>query len=72
MKKNPIPEWMIDAKFGCYTHWGIYSVPAHGGPDYMKEMYVPGEEDRKGVKKYHTAKYGPVEKIWIQGLYTDV
>ena len=29
----------------------------------MKEMYVPGEEDRKGVKKYHTAKYGPVEKF---------
>ena len=21
-------EWMLDAKFGIYTHWGVYSVPA--------------------------------------------
>ena len=23
-----IPEWMVDAKFGVYTHWGVYSVAA--------------------------------------------
>lgn len=59
--KESIPEWMIDAKFGMYTHWGIYSVPAHGGPDYVKELYSPNGVDRKGVKKYHENKYGPVE-----------
>ena len=59
--KESIPEWMIDAKFGMYTHWGIYSVPAHGGPDYVKELYSPNGEDRKGVKKYHEKKYGPIE-----------
>lgn len=21
------PEWMRKAKFGIYTHWGVYSVP---------------------------------------------
>jgi len=21
-------EWLLDAKFGIYTHWGVYSVPA--------------------------------------------
>ncbi len=25
----PIPDWFQDGKFGIYTHWGIYSVPAH-------------------------------------------
>ena len=51
LKKEPIPEWMIDAKFGMYTHWGIYSVPAHGGPDYVKELYAANGKDRKGVKE---------------------
>ena len=61
LKQKEIPEWMIDAKFGMYTHWGIYSVPAHGGPDYIKELYAANGEDRKGVKKYHEAKYGKIE-----------
>ena len=47
--KESIPEWIIDAKFGMYTHWGFYSVPAHGGPDYVKELYSPNGVDRKGV-----------------------
>ncbi len=61
LKKEPIPEWMIDAKFGMYTHWGIYSVPAHGGPDYVKELYAANGEDRKGVKEYHKNKYGEIK-----------
>ena len=36
--KESIPEWMIDAKFGMYTHWE-FILPAHGGPDYVKELY---------------------------------
>ncbi|MEI8288382.1 MAG: alpha-L-fucosidase, partial [Verrucomicrobiota bacterium] len=24
------PQWLRDGKFGIYTHWGIYSVPAQG------------------------------------------
>ena len=56
LKKETIPEWMLDAKLGFYTHWGIYSVPAHGGPDYIKELYSADDNDRKGVKKYHTEK----------------
>ena len=25
------PDWMRKAKFGIYTHWGVYSVAACGG-----------------------------------------
>ena len=25
---NPVPDWMRDAKFGIYVHWGVCSVPA--------------------------------------------
>ncbi len=64
LKQEPIPEWMLDAKLGIYTHWGIYSVSAHGGPDYVKGLYYADEsKDGKGVKKYHIEKYGPIAEF---------
>lgn len=26
--KRPTPQWLDDAKFGIFIHWGVYSVPA--------------------------------------------
>ena len=25
---RPVPDWYVDAKFGIFIHWGVYSVPA--------------------------------------------
>jgi len=61
LSSNPIPEWLKDAKFGVYTHWGVYSVPAHGGPDYVRNLYEGATTDKKGVSSYHTQKYGPLK-----------
>ncbi len=61
LSKQPLPEWVKDAKFGVYTHWGIYSVPAHGGPDYVRNLYEGSRKDAKGVYSYHTEKYGPLK-----------
>jgi len=58
LSKRPLPQWLKDAKFGVYTHWGVYSVPAHGGPDYVRNLYAGSLTDEKGVYSYHTAKYG--------------
>lgn len=63
LSKNALPEWVKDAKFGVYTHWGIYSVPAHGGPDYVRNLYEGSRKDAKGVFSYHTKKYGPLDKF---------
>jgi hypothetical protein len=30
LRKHQAPQWLRDGKFGIYTHWGIYSVPAFG------------------------------------------
>ncbi|MBE0697955.1 MAG: alpha-L-fucosidase, partial [Anaerolineaceae bacterium] len=30
LKRHLTPQWFKDAKFGIYTHWGIYCVPAKG------------------------------------------
>ena len=68
LSKNMLPEWVKDAKFGAYTHWGVYSVPAHGGPDYVRNLYEGSPKDVKGVFSYHTKKYGPPEKFGYKDL----
>jgi len=61
LSKQPIPEWLMDAKFGVYTHWGVFSVPAHGGPDYIKNLYGGPKKNAKGVYEYHVKKYGEIK-----------
>ena len=41
LKNHAVPAWLIDAKFGIYAHWGVYSVPAFGNEWYGKRMYDP-------------------------------
>ncbi len=59
-----IPEWLLDAKFGMYTHWGVYSVPAFKGNTYVRNMYTPtgskGEkhETNEAYYSYHKEHYG--------------
>jgi alpha-L-fucosidase len=55
------PQWLKDAKFGIYTHWGVYCVPARG-PNatwYPYNMYRPGTEQYE----YHVKTYGGPEKF---------
>ncbi len=28
LDQRPVPGWFLDAKFGIFIHWGVYSVPA--------------------------------------------
>jgi alpha-L-fucosidase len=60
LSQNELPEWMKDAKFGIYTHWSVFSVPAEGGPDYVKNLYGGPEKDAKGIYSHHIEKYGPL------------
>ncbi|HEY8996118.1 MAG TPA: alpha-L-fucosidase [Lacunisphaera sp.] len=36
---RPMPEWFLDAKFGIFIHWGVYSVPAWGRLGEYSEWY---------------------------------
>ena len=42
LRTYTVPEWYKDAKFGIYTHWGPYAVPANGNEWYPRRMYEPG------------------------------
>ncbi|WP_282135292.1 alpha-L-fucosidase [Seonamhaeicola maritimus] len=39
LKQYECPEWFRDAKFGIYTHWGVYSVPETDSDWYGTHMY---------------------------------
>lgn len=51
---NEEPEWLKDAKFGIYFHWGVYSVPAFSNEWYPRMMHFRG----LGVYEHHLENYG--------------
>lgn len=58
-KHNEEPEWIKDAKFGIYFHWGVYSVPAAFNEWYPRSMHFPGRVFEHHVKTYgHPSEFG--------------
>lgn len=58
LKNYQTPDWYLDAKFGIFLHWGLYSVPAHASEWYPRHMY-----SNAGVNKWHTEHFGPVDSF---------
>jgi alpha-L-fucosidase len=76
---HPVPEWFRDAKFGIYTHWGPYTVPAYGGNSdalcgqgrhsyngawYPARMYDPTHSN--GI--HHAKTYGDPSQFGYKDL----
>jgi alpha-L-fucosidase len=51
-----VPQWFVDAKFGLFMHWGLYSVPAHHNEWYEKHMYAAD-------RAWHVAHFGPQDRF---------
>jgi len=66
LKTNPVPRWLDEGKFGIYTHWGVYSVPACGpnGSWYPHNMYKEGTQQYE----YHVKHYGHPSKFGYKDL----
>jgi alpha-L-fucosidase len=61
LDKRPTPEWYLDAKFGIFIHWGVYSVPSYGESKEYSEWYWNHIADRKDSNpwwKFHKRVYG--------------
>jgi alpha-L-fucosidase len=61
LDKRPSPQWYLDAKFGIFIHWGVYSVPAWGAPKQYAEWYWNNMSDKKPDNlwwQFHTNNYG--------------
>jgi alpha-L-fucosidase len=62
-----IPEWMLDGKFGVYTHWGPSQVPEYtGAGNYIAHMYNP--KGKEGIYQHHEETYGGI----VETGYTDL
>jgi alpha-L-fucosidase len=55
LENYTVPEWYLDAKFGIFIHWGVYSVPAFGNEWYPRNMY---KQDTREFG-HHIKTYGP-------------
>lgn len=59
---RPMPAWYLDAKFGVFIHWGVYSVPAWGKPGEYAEWYwrhVRSTDPKDAVwREFHAKNYG--------------
>jgi alpha-L-fucosidase len=62
LKQHQTPKWLRDGKFGIYTHWGVYSVPAHGTNATWFSYGVYRNEDGK-YRKWHEENYGPLSEF---------
>ncbi|MGQ1787615.1 MULTISPECIES: alpha-L-fucosidase [unclassified Saccharicrinis] len=61
LKQYECPTWFQDAKFGIYTHWGVYSVPQSPGHTdwYGTNMY----KSWSGSHKFHLKEYGALDEF---------
>jgi alpha-L-fucosidase len=64
LEKYKLPEWVKDAKFGIFIHWGVYSVPGYGSEWYPRLMY----DSSTDVFKHHVKTYGTQDKFGYKDL----
>ncbi|HQR32325.1 MAG TPA: alpha-L-fucosidase, partial [Blastocatellia bacterium] len=62
LDKRPTPDWFLDAKFGVFIHWGVYSVPGYGQVGEYAEWYwnrIMGNQAKFAPwREFHQQQYG--------------
>lgn len=54
-----VPKWFKQAKFGIFTHWGLYTVPEYHNEWYSRNMYIQGYPEYN----HHRKTYGSQDKF---------
>ncbi|WP_420844373.1 alpha-L-fucosidase [Lacticaseibacillus kribbianus] len=62
--QHPAPDWFRRAKFGIFTHWGVYTVPEYSNEWYSRNMYIKGYP----AFAHHVATYGPQKDFGYKDL----
>ena len=56
-------EWYLDARFGMFIHWGLYSIPARG--EWLRsEEEITKEDYMKYFEEFNPSDYDP--KAWAR------
>ena len=65
LDERPCPQWFLDARFGIFIHWGVYSVPAWRKvtegryASYAEWYYARVMFDKEsGGEEFHKRNYG--------------
>jgi alpha-L-fucosidase len=62
LDRRATPAWFLDAKFGVFIHWGVYSVPAWGKAGEYAEWYWQRVESGKPEdavwREFHAKNFG--------------
>ena len=61
LNQRETPEWFLDAKFGIFIHWGVYSVPAFCDTSTYSEWYQYWYDTNSHggkVRDFHHKWYG--------------
>jgi alpha-L-fucosidase len=66
LSRHETPQWLLDAKFGIYAHWGVYAVAAYKTEWYGKIMYDPA--DTREAYEYHRRTFGPQHEFGYKEL----
>ena len=61
-----IPDWMADAKFGIFIHWGPSAVPGHKTDWYPRWMYLDSPPSQSYL--YHIQTYGDPSEFGYKDL----
>ena len=56
-------KWFMDARFGMFIHWGLYSIPACG-EWVMSEREMTAEEYRPFFEQFDPVDYNPQK--WVR------
>ncbi|MEI6578547.1 MAG: alpha-L-fucosidase [Eubacteriales bacterium] len=57
-------QWLKDSKFGIYSHWGVYTVPAIGDEWYSRKMY----DKKSACYRSHVKTYGAPDTFGYKDL----
>lgn len=78
---NKRMEWYVDARFGMFIHWGLYSIPARGEwvrsveeipkEDYMKYFYEFDPKDYDPKKWARAAKEAGMKYVVLTAKHHD-
>ncbi len=62
LNSRATPQWWVDAKFGIFIHWGVYSVPAYSAAGKYSEWYWywirNATADHPECRAFHETQYG--------------
>ena len=61
LDRRPTPQWWLDAKFGIFIHWGMYSVPGFSAKGSYAEWYqnaLTNNSYNGKIQAFHKTNYG--------------